>query len=401
VVLAATPGTAGQRNATVRVPVRAGTWSAPVTAQPVKRLSTLADQTVRQVVHTSIGGDQPQVRFSNEFGTKPVRIGVAAIGLREGNGASTAVVPGTGQKLTFAGRAATVIPPGGTVESDPADLIVPPGGDLVISIYLPEDTDTATVSPRSFQTNLVADGDVTEAADPAGKPIANFLFLTGVSVRARRSTSSVAVFGDSITRGVLTVENANHRWTDLLAGRLRAGALDRGVLNLGLSGNRVLSGPVGRTGRAGNNAYVGESGLRRFDRDVLARPAVRHVIVFLGVNDIGQASTVTVKELVAGHRELIAKGRAAGLTMIGGTLLPFGGYTAHFDNPKSQAKRDEFNAWLRGAGEYDAVIDFDAALRDPATPARMLPAYDSGDHLHPNDAGMEALARAVPLKLLE
>jgi lysophospholipase L1-like esterase len=401
VVLAATPGTAGQRNATVRVPVRAGTWSAPVTAQPVKRVSTLADQTVRQVVHTSIGGDQPQVRFSNEFGTKPVRIGAASLGLREGNGASSAVVPGTGQRLTFAGLPEGVIPAGGTLLSDPADLIVPPGGDLVISLYLPEDTDTATISPRSFQTNLVADGDVTGESNPVGKPIANYLFLTGVSVRARRSTSAVAVFGDSITRGVSTVENANHRWTDLLAGRLRSGNLDRGVLNLGLSGNRVLAGPVGRTGRAGNNAYVGESGVRRFSRDVLAQPAVSHVIVLLGVNDIGRASPASAAALIAGHRELIARGKEAGLTMIGGTLLPFVGYAEHFDNPESRSKRDAFNAWMRGSGEYDAVIDFDAALRDPAAPSRFLPAYDSGDHLHPNDAGMDALAKAVPLKLLE
>ncbi|MEU4693015.1 SGNH/GDSL hydrolase family protein [Actinoplanes sp. NPDC023714] len=400
-VLAATPGTAGQRHPTVRVPARAATWSAPVTAQSEKQRYSLEDQTVRQVVHTSVGGDQPQVRFSNEFGSTPVRVGAASLGLRDGTGTSCAIVPGTGQRLTFAGRAEAVIPAGGTLLSDAAPLIVPPGADLVISLYLPERTEIGTITPRSFQTNTVVPGDVTAEVNPVGKPFGTYLFLTGVSVRARRTTTAIVAFGDSITRGVSTVENANHRWPDLLAGRLRAGGADRAVLNAGISGNRLLAGPFGRTGRAGANAWSGEAGLRRFDRDVLAHPAVSHVIVLLGVNDFGHATSATAADLIAGHRKLIAKGREAGLTMIGGTLLPFGGYRPAFDTPDKRAKREAFNAWVRGSGEYDAVADFDAAVRDPAARHRMLAAYDSGDHLHPNDAGMEALANAVDLDLFE
>ncbi|WP_433825084.1 SGNH/GDSL hydrolase family protein [Actinoplanes sp. CA-015351] len=383
----------------MRVPTRAGTWAAPVTAQPVSHIYTLEDQTVRQVVHTSAGGDRPQVRFSNEFGTHPVRIGVARLALRAGNGATASIVPGTGQQLTFAGRTEAVIPAGGTLLSDAAGLVVPPGADLVISVYLPEKTEVGTITPRAFQTNQIGPGDLTEAVDLAGEPFATYVFLSGVSVRVRRSTSTIVAFGDSITRGVNTVENANHRWPDLLAARMRDGDLDRGVLNAGLSGNRLLTGPIGRTGRAGNNAAVGEAGLRRFNRDVLAQPGVSHVIVLLGVNDLGLNPPATAEELIAGHRELIAKGRAAGVTMIGGTLLPFGEYHGRLNNTVSRAKRDAFNRWMRTSGEYDAVIDFDRAVRDPAVPQRIAAAYDCGDHLHPSDAGMAAMAEAVPLEL--
>ncbi|MFF0378234.1 SGNH/GDSL hydrolase family protein [Actinoplanes missouriensis] len=392
----------------MREPIRAGTWAAPVTAQPAEQVQTLADQTVRQVVHASIGGDQPQVRFSNEFGAQPVRIGAASLGLRSGTGASTDLVPGTGQPLTFAGRPDAVIPAGGTLISDSADLVVPPGGDLVISLYLPDRTQVGTVTPLAYQMNMVAPGNLT-AADrissggdggrPAIETIPTYLFLSGVSVRARRSTSSIVAFGDSITRGAKTAQNANHRWPDLLAARLRDGDIDRGVLNTGISRNRLLSGPIGRTGRAGSRAWAGESGLRRFERDVLAQPAVSHAIVLLGVNDLGLVTPPTIDELIVGHRELIKRGRAAGVEMIGGTLLPFGGYRGRLDSPETRAKRDAFNAWVRRSGEYDAVVDFDAAVRDPAAPDRMLAAYDSGDHLHPSDEGMAAMAAAVPLNL--
>ncbi|BBH70929.1 SGNH hydrolase [Actinoplanes sp. OR16] len=401
VVLAATPGTAGQRNARVRVPTRVGTWSAAVTAQAPKLVYSLTGQTVRQVVHTSVGGDRPQVRFSNAFGTTPVRVGAASLGLRGGTGPSTATVPGTLQKLTFAGRPDAVIPAGGTLLSDAAPLIVPPGADLVISLYLPEKTEVGTLTPRAYQANVVADGDVTGQDDPGGEPFATYLFLTGVSVRARRSTSAIVAFGDSITRGAQTVESANHRWPDLLAARLRAGDADRAVLNAGISGNRLLAGPFGRTGRAGSNAWSGEAGVRRFDRDVLAQPGVSHVIVLIGVNDFGTASKAGTGALIAGHRQLIARGKDAGLTMIGGTLLPFGGYRATFDTPETRAKREAFNSWVRTSGEYDGFVDFDAAVRDPDAPYRMRAAFDSGDHLHPNDAGMAALANAVPLELFE
>lgn len=401
-VLAATPGTAGQRNAIVQPPTRVGTWSAAVTAVPVRSVRTLTDQTVRQVVHTSIGGDRPQVRFSNEFGATPVRIGAATLALRSGDGPSTAIVPKTLRRLTFAGHAEAVIPPGGALTSDAADLIIPAGGDLAISVYLPEPTEVGTWTPRAYQTNAVAPGNATAATGlTGGAPLGEYLFLSGVSVRARRPTSAIVAFGDSITRGVSSTGDANRRWPDLLAARLRDARLDRAVLNAGISGNRLLTGPVGRTGRAGGSAAVGEAGRRRFTRDVLDQPGVRHVIVLIGVNDLGLAVPATAGELVAGHRELIDRGRRAGLTMIGGTLLPFGGYRGRLDNPESRARRAEVNAWMRTSGEYDAVIDFDRAVRDPDRPERMRAVFDGGDHLHPGDAGMAALAEAIPLRLFE
>ncbi|WP_229072795.1 SGNH/GDSL hydrolase family protein [Actinoplanes sp. DH11] len=397
-VLAATPGTAGQRNPVLRVPNRVGTWAAPVTAQAPRTLFTLADHTVRQVIHTSVGGDQPRVRLSNEFGATPVPLGAVHLALRAGTGASSAIIPGTDRPLTFAGRPEAVIPAGGTLISDAADLIVPAGSDLVISLYLPERTEIATVTARALQTNRLVPGNRVAETDVDGKAFGRYIFLAGVDVRARRSTTAIVAFGDSITCGVHSQENANHRWPDLFAARLRGEGLDYGVLNVGISGNRVLTGPAGRTGKVGGNAFAGESGLRRFDRDVLAQPGASHVIVLHGVNDLGRKPSADVRELIDGHRELIARGHAAGLKMIGGTMLPFAGF-AHFDNARNRKGRDTFNAWLRDAREYDAIIDFDRALRDPAAPHRLAAAYDSGDHLHPDDRGMAALAAAVPLDL--
>ncbi|MEU4429023.1 GDSL-type esterase/lipase family protein, partial [Actinoplanes sp. NPDC024001] len=217
---------------------------------------------------------------------------------------------------------------------------------------------------------------------------------------ATRSAAAVAALGDSITAGVRSQENANRRWTDTLATRLRRADLDLGVLNLGISGNRLLTGFEEPTGRAGDSAHSGPSGLRRLHRDALGHARVRHLITLLGVNDLGRDPGTTADDLIAGHREIIARGRAAGVRVLGGTLLPMAGAPRAYDTAANQVERDRFNAWMRMAGEYDGVIDFDAAVRDPADPRRLLPAYDCGDHLHPNDAGMAALGAAVPLRLL-
>ncbi|MBW6434745.1 SGNH/GDSL hydrolase family protein [Actinoplanes hulinensis] len=400
-LVVATPGAAGQRTTLEREPPRVGTWAAAPTAVPVKKVLTLDDQTVRQVLHTSIGGDLPQLTLSNEYGAEPVRIGAARIGVRTGGLGSSATVPGSDRPLTFNGSPAPVLAPGQVLVSDPADLVIEAGADVVVSLHLPERVRVGTISPRAKQENLIVAGDATARPDPGpGKTITRYLWVTGLSVRAVRAASAIVALGDSITCGTATTDNANHRWPDLLAARLRVEGLPRGVLNAGLSGNRLLFGYEDPTGSADKKAYIGAATFRRFARDVLTHPGVGHVIVLIGVNDLANKPARTTGEMIAGHRELILRSRAAGIRVIGGTLLPFAGASDGLDTQANQRVRAELNAWIRGGGEYDGVIDFDAALRDPNDPWRLNPRYDSGDGLHPNDEGTAALAAAVPLNLL-
>jgi lysophospholipase L1-like esterase len=284
-------------------------------------------------------------------------------------------------------------------------LRLPAGGDLAVSLYLPDRTPVTTVFAFAFQDNVIAAGDVTAArtVTPTAT-VGQCLFLSGVAVRNR--AAAIVTLGDSITNGSNTPNNVNHRWPDLLAARLRAAGLDRGIANVGIAGNRLLHDPNPLPGAVGFAAWFGQSGLRRFDRDVLAQPGAEYLIVLLGVNDLGHPGTVappsevvTADDLIAGHRQLIARAHDAGLAAYGATILPFKDDTLGFYTEENERKREALNRWIRRGGEYDAVIDFDRAVADPADPLRLNPAYDSGDHLHPNDAGMAAMAAAVPLKL--
>jgi lysophospholipase L1-like esterase len=362
---------------------------------------------VRHVVHISAGGDELRIRLTNEFGSAPLRIGEVRVGLRAGGGASTDMSRGTGRRVTFSSHAGITVPAGAPAVSDPVRLAVQPGADLVVSIYLPEPTPVTTLAAFGFQENVIADGNVTASATvtPAAT-ITQYLLLSGVSVRARGS--AIVALGDSITNGANTQNNLNHRWPDLLAARLRAAHADRGVVNLGVSGNRLLHDPNPPAGHPAEEyaAHFGQSALRRFDRDVLAQPAARYLIVLLGVNDLGHPGTsappsevVSAQDIIGGHRQLIARAHQAGLRAYGATILPFRGDTFGFGSAENERKRGAVNQWIRGSGEYDAVIDFDAATRDPDDPLRLRPEYDSGDHLHPNDTGMAAMAAAVPLRL--
>jgi lysophospholipase L1-like esterase len=385
-----------------------GTWAAAPTTIPPGAPTVLTGQTVRHVVHCSAGGDELRIRLTNEFGTTPLHVGAVHVARRAGSGASTATVPGTDRRVTFGGRAGVTIPAGAPLVSDPVPLRLPPGGDLAISLYLPDRTPVTTLLAFAFQDNVVANGDVTAArtVTPVAT-LAQYLFLSGVAVRSRGA--AVVTLGDSITNGSNTPNNVNHRWPDLLAARLRAAHLDRGVANVGIAGNRLLHDPDPPAGSSAEAfaAYFGQSGLRRFDRDVLAQPGARYLIVLLGVNDLGHPGTVappsdvvSADDLIAGHRQLIARAHDGGLRAYGGTILPFKDDTLGFYSPQNEAKRQALNHWIRTGGEYDGVVDFDAAMGDPADPVRLNPAYDSGDHLHPNEAGMAAMAAAVPLGLL-
>ncbi|MFD6951811.1 GDSL family lipase [Nocardiopsis sp. TSRI0078] len=382
-----------------------GTWASVPTAAPATATPVLHDQTVRQVVRTSIGGDRLRLRLTNEFGETPLRLGEVHVALRSGS-SGTDTDPSTDRTVTFGGRTSVTVPAGAPMISDPVPLALPPHSDLVVSIHVPDETPVTTLHASSHQENVVAEGNVTgDKAVEATETLTQWHFLSGVSVRARsRIADAVVALGDSITDGSETEVNANHRWPDLLAGRLG----HTGVLNSGIAGNRLLHDPNPPEGSDTEDyaAFFGQSALRRFDRDVLSQPGAGHVIVLLGVNDLGHpgtaapvSETVTAEEIIGGHRQLIARAHAAGLRIYGGTILPFGGDTLGFHSEENEDKRQAVNEWIRTSGEYDAVIDFDEALRDPEDPLRLRADYDSGDGLHPNDAGMAAMAEAVPSRL--
>jgi lysophospholipase L1-like esterase len=343
-------------------------------------------------VHTSIGGNRVRVVLSNVFGTAPLEIGAADIALRD---RESGVVATSVQPLTFGGSAKASILPGATLVSDAVQMKVPALADLAVDLYVPGDLGVGpspvTTHNGASQTNYLSEpGDHTgvPAFKPAGQAGAWFL-LARVEVAAPADTRAVVTFGDSITDGARSTADTNNRWPDQLARRLAA---QRGaqvaVLNAGISGNRVL----------GDGA--GLSALARFDKDVLMQTGVTHVVIMEGINDIGIARSnpgPSAADLIAGHTQLIERARARGLRVYGATLTPFEG--AAYWTPEGEAKRQALNQWIRTSGAYDGVIDFDMATRDPAAPSRLLPAYDSGDHLHPGDAGYKAMGEAVDLAL--
>jgi len=388
-----------------------GSWASVQTTVPPASDTVFGNQTIRQTVHLSLGGSTLRVRFSNEFGTAPLVIGEAHVGRAAGTEPSRSVAPGSDRRLTFAGHVSATVPAGAPLVSDPVRLAVPAGGDLVVSLYLPQRTRATTTHGFAFQDNVVAAGNVT--GSPAVTPTATFQqwwFLSGVSVAVPARDGAVVALGDSITDGANTTPNTNSRWPDVLARRLQATPSLRGlgVLNEGISGNRLLHdpNPLPGSGADAFAALFGESALRRFDRDVGAQPGARYLIVLLGVNDLGHPGTiapeserVTPDDLIAGYQQVIARAHERRMLVFGGTITPFANDTFGFDTPANRAARLVVNRWIRTSGAYDGVIDFDAALRDPADPERIRPDLDSGDHLHPNDAGAAALANAVPLRL--
>ena len=379
-----------------------GTWTAsPQAPEPPLILpnpSQFQNQTIRQIVHTSVGGHQVRIRLSNEYGTVPLVVGAAHIA-RQMPGGGASIVPGTDRTLTFGGRNSVTIPAGAPAISDPVELDVPALGNIAVSIHLPNATPVTTFHSLGLQTTYVSSqGDFTGAANlPVASTSQSWFFLSGVSVASRRSAGAIVALGDSITDGFASTVDANRRWPNLLAQRLQAVPQLRhlGVLDHGISGNRTL------------HDFIGPNALARFDRDVLSAPGVRFVVVLEGINNIGlpgafgrPQEAVSAEDIIYGHRQLIDRAHERGLTIYGGTLTPFEGtvFPGYF-TPAGEAKRQAVNHWIRTSGAFDAVIDFDKAIRDPANPTRMLPAYDSGDHLHPNDAGYQAMANAVNLSL--
>jgi lysophospholipase L1-like esterase len=379
-----------------------GTWAtAPAGVADAPR--TFENQTLRLIVRTSAGGPRVRVRISNTFGVEPLAIGAARLA-RRATGAS--IQPGTDRALTFGGRPSFAIPAGAMVLSDPVGLDVPAASDLAVSLYLPGRASELTTHVSAFQTSYLSPaGDFAASATFAGaSPITTWPFLTGIDVAAAPQSAAIVALGDSITDGATSTTDANRRWPDLLAARLQARAdlKHLGVLNAGIIGNRILH----PTETQFTNLF-GPAGLARFDRDVLAQAGVRYVIVLLGINDIGHPGAnapadddVSADDIAAGYRQFIERAHEKGIAVYGATLLPFEDTTIpRFYDADKDAKRQAVNRWIRTSGAFDAVIDLDRALRDPAHPTRLLPRYDSGDHLHPNDAGMAAIADTIPLDL--
>lgn len=361
--------------------------------------ASIDDQTVRQVLRTSLGGKAVRLVFSNAYGTTPVMIAHVTVG-HAVPGQPTAV-PQL-HPVTFGGDATARILPGASLVSDPVAMPVPALARLLVSVYVPTATPVRTFHWDARQTSWLAPGD--RSADPdlrvAGRrEMTTRLLLSGVQVETGQPAATVVVLGDSITDGATATMDADHRWPDALAERMAPHHV--AVINAGISGARLLS------------SGMGDNALARLDRDVLAQPGVRALIVLLGINDIAWPGTAFAREerrpsfheLVAGYRQLVAQAHARGIRVIAATLTPFEG--ALPDTPLSDyyhrdkdALRQQVNAWIREGGVFDAVVDMDAALRDPSHPGRLAPRYDSGDHLHPGDEGNRAMADAVPLDVL-
>ena len=384
-----------------------GTWAAsPQQARPAgltgsgdPTVTGFSDQTIREIVHVSIGGSALRLHLSDAFSQHPLQVGEVTVAA-EGSGAALA---GPAALATFHGRRQVTIPAGGSVASDALRLPVRPLENLAVSIYLPGVTGPTTNHDLANQVNYVS-APGNHAAETGGQSFSgqaySWFYLSGVDVRPQpAAVGAVVVLGDSITDGYQSTVGANDRWPDVLAARLEQSARPMGVLNEGISGNRVLGG----------SSCFGASALSRLAVDVLEQAGARTVIMLEGINDIGfptqpdagctaPNTTVTAQQIIVGYQQIIARAHARGLRILAGTLTPIQGssyYTA-----ATEQERLAVNAWIRHSHAFDGVIDFDKAVRDPADPHCLLPAYDSGDHLHPDDAGYRVMGEAVNLALL-
>jgi len=393
-----------------------GTWATAPQPFIPGSLQTFRNQSLRLIVHTSAGGTKVRIKISNAYGDGPLLIGGAHIAHRT---AAAEIDLRSDRMLKFQTKSSTTVAAGSMVVSDPVEMDVPALSDLAVSLFLPRRTEAKTSHSMAKQTSYVSPetGDSTAAVNfPVAKTIVSWPFLTGVDVEASSGAAAIVAFGSSLTDGDGTTADTNGRWPDVLAERLQKGAgrkAEIGVLNEGIIGNRLLhDSPKGADNPFG--AGLGQAGLARFECDVLAQAGVKYVIVGLGINDILFSAfaftppneKVSAEDIISGYRQLIARGHRDGVRVIGTTNPPFEnsafeGLVTAFYTSEREAIRQKANDWIRSSGEFDGVVDLDAVLRDPSHPTQLLPAYDSGDHLHPNNAGCIAEGNAVPLALFE
>lgn len=369
-----------------------GTWGCgPQLTEPGNLPpAVLANSTLRQYVHTSIGGKRVRVRFSNAYGTNSVSILSAHVALAAGALGTGAINTATDKALAFRGAPTVTIPPGEVVFSDPFDYNLPALADLAISTFFGSiSATTINGHPGSRTTSFIVGSNVVSAASMSGAAsTAHWYIITGVDVLADSSSKAIVVLGDSITDGRGSTTDGNNRWPDNLARRLIVNAPTAGVsvINMGIGGNGIFGG-------------LGPAAVNRFDRDVLSQSGGRYFILFEGVNDIGSGSSTmaTATNLINAYAQFAGKAHARGLRAYGATITPFGGSSYYSD--VHEAERQFVNAWIRTNAVFDAVIDFDAAVRDSATPANLSAPYDSGDHLHLSPSGYEAMANSIDLNL--
>ncbi|MFE2039476.1 SGNH/GDSL hydrolase family protein [Streptomyces sp. NPDC059477] len=390
-------------------PVSAGTWvsswsASPAAAEPGTAPGTgrggLAGRSLRNVVHTSAGGTQARITLSNLYGQQPLTITHATIALAAGSG-EAAAVPESMRRVTFGGAGRAVVPAGQQLISDPVELRVPHDSDVLVTTYSPTGAGPVTHHPRARQISYAAVGDHAAGTTGAAytEQVEAWRYLTALDVLSDESDGTVVVFGDSLTDGAMSTVGANRRWPDVLSDRIReavaAGTADvprHSVVNQGISGNRLLSDGLGRP--ADN-----PSGLGRFARDVLGRTDVEVVVIDLGVNDIlRHPGTADPDRILTGLRTLVDQAHARGVRVIGATLMPFHGHGGYTD--AREEVRRQINAEIRAGRVFDAVTDFDRAVRDPYDPRRFRPDYDSGDHLHPSDRGYARMADSFDLTSL-
>jgi lysophospholipase L1-like esterase len=364
------------------------TWA----AAPADIGGVYSDTTVRNIVHTSVGGSGLRIRLSNAFGSGPVTFDDVRVG-DQSSGAAT--VPGTNRRVTFSGQTSVTIPKGAEALSDPLPGTVAPGTNLAVSVHWTGFTGEATGHPDAQQANYASPPGDVAGSDSASAYFPNtygsWYFVDGVVLDAPKQTGEVVALGDSITDGYRSTVSANRRWPDDLARRLLQLPITQqlSVANEGISANDVT---------ADRCPTCGVSAEARLQRDVLSQPGVSTVIFLEGINDIGSGAVTSADQLIAADEQIIAQAHADGLRIIGGTLTPIKG--SGYYSPQHEQIREAVNQWIRTSGAFDAVVDFDMATRDPADPQMFLPAYDSGDHLHPNDAGYQAMADAVDIAFL-
>ena len=379
-----------------------GSWAA--SQQLVEPSNSLApadirDATLRQIVHLSLGGSEVRLRLSNRFGSAPLHLTAVHVA-RAVSPSSDKIVPATDKGLTFSGSQDVTIPPYADYLSDPVSFSVNALSDVAITLHVDVAPNEQTGHPGSRATTYIQHGDlVSELAFPDATTVEHWYFIAGIDVVAPPGASAIVILGDSITDGHGATTNGNDRWTDVLAQRLQTqpGSRSLAVLNQGIGGNHLLTDGLG------------PNALSRLDHDVIAQPGIRYLIVFEGINDIGLLALkedvaaseheTQVTRIIGAYEQIVERAHTHNIKVIGATLTPFVGSDYYHPNPANEAGRQTVNDWIRTLGHFDAVLDFDKVTRDPEHPERLLPAFDSGDHLHPSPVGYAAMANAVPLSL--